>query len=400
MPLYRYTYQTPSGERREGLVEADTLEAALRSLRERGVFPLDLAEAKQVRRSRPLGPARLAALFRQLNALLRTGKISVPEALRLLGDQIPKKLQERYQAAVALTLRGQRLSEALGATDLFPRLALALLQVGEGTGKLDAVLGMLYRYYSRQASFQRKLRSALTYPTAIVIIALLVTWGLMTFIVPQFGNLLREMDAPLPLVTQAVMSLSAFLSSPAGLALTAGGLLALYQGARVLLASEERRRRFERLLLRLPVLGPLVKYGNLATIASTMELTYTAGVHVYEGLDYVRRSATLLIYQDALEEVRKSILTGRRVSEAFQAFPELFTTVFTSLVKIGEEAGQLEEMLRHIYTTYEEEAESILGSISSVVEPFLLVFVGGLVGLIMLSVLLPYFSLIQQVGGF
>jgi len=400
VPLYRYTYQAPSGEKREGLVEADTFEAALRFLRERGIFPLDLNEAKRVQRFRPLGAARLAVLFRQLNALLRTGKIPVPEALRLLSDQLPRRLQERYQAAVGLTLRGQRLSEALGATGLFPKLTLALLEVGETTGKLDAVLGMLYRYYSRQASFQRKLRSSLTYPAAIVFIALLVTWGLMTFIVPQFGNILKEMNAPLPLITRVVMSLSAFLSSLPGLILTGGTLVALYQGVRVLLAFPERRRRFERLLLRLPVLGPLLRYGNLATIASTMELTYTAGVHIYEALNYVRRSASLFAYQEALEEIRKSILTGRRVSEAFQAFPELFPTIFTSLIKIGEEAGQLEEMLRHIYTTYEEEAESILGSISSIVEPFLLIFVGGVVGFIMLSVLLPYFSLIQQVGGF
>lgn len=396
MPLYRYTYQAPSGEKREGLIEADNLEAALRLLRERGVFPLDLTEAKRVQRSRPLGAAQLAVLFRQLNALLRAGKIPIPEALRLLGGQLPTKLQERYQPAVTLTLKGQKLSEALGATGMFPKLAVALLQVGEGTGKLEAVLGMLYRYYSRQASFRRKLRSSLTYPAAIVVIALLVTWALMTFIVPQFGNLLREMNAPLPLITRTVMSLSAFLSSPLGIGLIVGSLVVLYQGTRFLLTQPVFRRRFERLLLRLPVVGPLTRYGNLAAIASTMELTYTAGVHIYEGLDYAQRSADLLLYQDALEEIRKSILVGQKVSEAFQAFPELFPAIFTSLIKIGEEAGQLEEMLKHIHTTYEEEAENILGSISSIVEPFLLVFVGGLVGFIMLSVLLPYFSVLQQ----
>lgn len=396
MPFYRYTYQTPSGEKREGLIEAGNPEAALRLLRERGVFPLDLTEAKPMQRSRPLGAAQLAVLFRQLNALLRAGKIPIPEALRLLGGQLPKKLQERYQPAVTLTLKGQKLSEALGATGMFPKLALALLQVGEGTGKLEAVLGMLYRYYSRQASFRRKLRSSLTYPAAIVVIALLVTWALMTFIVPQFGNLLREMNAPMPLITRTVMSLSAFLSSPLGIGLIVGSLVGLYQGTRFLLTLPAFRRRFERLLLRLPVVGPLARYGNLAAIASTMELTYAAGVHIYEGLDYAQRSVDLLLYQDALEEIRKSILVGQKVSEAFQAFPELFPAIFTSLIKIGEEAGQLEEMLQHIHTTYEEEAENILGSISSIVEPFLLVFVGGLVGFIMLSVLLPYFSVLQQ----
>ena len=402
MPLFRYTYLEADGSLATGTLEAESLEEAALLLRSRGVIPIEVARAKGGgRRGGQLKNDTVAAFFRQLRALLRTGRINAAEALRLLEEQIPPRFRKAYSTAAhqALTA-GVPISQALQSTGLFPPLALNLLRVGEASGKLEETLDLVYRYYQRAASFARKLRGALTYPVIVLLLAVAITWALMVFVVPQFTGMLREFDAPLPPLTKAVMAVSSFLSSPFGLAAVLGGVGGAVYAWRWAMSQEDLRRKIEPRLLRLPVVGPLMKYSALSTLARTTGVMYQAGIQIHEALEYVRKTMPLVVYGDALKESRRAIALGNSISSSWSAYPELFPPLLVSLTRIGEETGQLDEMLEHAASFYEEEAEGILSSISSVVEPLLLVFVGGLIAVIMLSVLLPYFKIAQSVGGF
>lgn len=399
MPVYRFRYLDPSGTVREGRIEAEDPEAALLALRENNILPLEDLTLEREVRQKTLPAQLLAAFFRQMSSLLRTGKISPPQALELLEDTIPKKHRARYLLAYQQAVAGEPLARSLASTGLFPRLVIALLEIGEKTGKLDEVLGLLYQHYTKVASFQRKLKGALTYPTFIVVLTFLLTWALMVFVVPQFASILEEMDAKMPLLTQIVVGTSRFLSSLLGLALTGLSVFAGIQAIRYIWSRPDYRKVLEPRLLRLPIAGPLLRYSTLASIASTFALMHRAGIHTYEILDYIRRSLSLLTYQDALAAARREIATqGVQVHQALSAYPDLFPKLFLIMIRIGEDTGQLDGMLEHSASSYEEEAEAILSGLSSVIEPILLVFVGGIVGLIMLSVLLPYFAIAQQIS--
>lgn len=401
MPLYRIPYLDPNTQSTgEARVEADSPEAALLVLRAKGLLPLQDPKEERQRRQAVLSPAVLAAFLRQLASLLSTGRINPPQALELLEENIPQRFRPRYRLAYAKVAQGEPLSEGLAATGLFPNLVVALVQVGEGTGKLDEVLRKLYDYYTKRASFIRKLRGALTYPAIVVLLAFAITWGLMVFVVPQFTGLLKEMDADLPLLTRAVSAVSAFLASPLGILGVLGGSALLVQGLRYIWATPHLRRSLEPYLLRAPLIGPILRYANLASFASTFALMHRSGIHTYETLDYIRRLMGLLLYAEALGGMRRVVATqGELLSRAMEDYPELFPRLFTIMVRIGEETGKLDEMLEHAAHSYEEEADSLLSSISSVVEPFLLILVGGMIGVIMLSVLLPYFAIAQRIGG-
>jgi len=400
LPGYRYRYLAPEGPK-EAYIEAEDEEAALNALRERGVIPLDLAPVKE-RRRRKLPARILAAYFRQLASLMRVGDaLRLDQMLRLLEEQLPRWAREAYAVAPRALAQGFPLPRAVEQTGLFPSLVVATLEVADTSGKGEEVVRRLAGYYSRIARFQSKLRSALTYPTLILAFALLVTWALMTFIVPQFVAIIQDTGVPVPFVTEVTIAVSKIVSSPLFLL---GASLALVGAARLLarhLENPENRIRFERLLFRLPAVGPLVLYLNLADLAGTLRLAYEAGISIHQGLTLTRSVVGLQHLKEVLEGAREGILRGASVSAAFSAAPhsEILPDIFKSLLRVGETGGSLDEMLKHAEEIYSEEAESILESIGSVIEPVLLVVVGTLIGGIMLSVLLPYFSLMQGISG-
>ena len=401
MPLYRVPALDPrTGKTGETVLEADSPELVVYLLRERGQVPLGDPVPVRERRTAGLPAHTLATIFRQLASLLRTGRINPPQALELLGENIPRRYAAKYAEALRLAAGGETLAHSLRATGLFPGLAIAMVDIGERTGKLEEIFAMLYAHYFRAASFARKLRGALTYPIFVVLLALGITWGLMVFVVPKFASILADMDAELPRLTQAVVGLSHFLASPLGIGLVLAGLLGLWQGVRWFWSHPQYRLALEPYLLRMPVVGPLLRYSTLATFARTFALMHRAGIQTYEVLEYIRRALGLAVYAQALGEAKRGIATqGASLHGTLSAYPQLFPKILLTMVRIGEETGQLDDMLDHAAATYEEEAESILTGISGVVEPILLILVGGMVGTVMLSVLLPYFAIASKLGG-
>lgn len=399
----RYRYRTWTGQGvQEGVLEAGGPEEAARILQEKGQLVLEVRE--EVKRVRLLPARVLEAYFRQFVAVQRTGAFTAEGMLSLLEEQIPPRFRPAYAKAVEAVRRGSPFHVAFAEAGIFPSLAITMIRVGEETGHLAEVLNRLSAFYGRLARFNAQLRSALTYPTLILILAILMTWVLSALVVPTFASLLKEMGVPLPLITKGVILLSDLSRSPLFLATLAGLGFFLYRLTKTLLARREYRLAAERFLLRLPVVGRIVTLTTLSVLARTLALGQRAGLPVNRTLNLVGSLLPLLHYREALSTGPQSVAAqvvgrGRSLHGAFSAFPHLFPRFFLSFIQLGEASGNLDEMTEYVAGVYDEEVEYTLKGISSLIEPLLLVFVGVLVGGIMLSVLLPYFSLLQNIGG-
>ena len=401
MPTFQYSYISNTGELQRGTLQAEDVDYALLRLREQGIVPLDFQEIA-LKKQRILNARHLSVFFKQLYSLIRVGDIlRLDEALTMLEEQLPPWARTPYREGVIAVAQGISLPSALARTRLFPDLVIATLKVADTTGKNEEAAQRLGVYYERISSFNAKLRGALTYPIILLIFAILVTWGLMTFVVPQFVSILQDAKISLPLPTQIVIALSNLVSSPAFLA--GVGLLVLLGEPlrRQYMKSRENRLNVERTLLRIPVVRDLLRYAALADLAATLRLGYSAGIPLHEALGLTKGVLGLELYRNLIDITRERVLQGFTLHAALSTNTpkEMLPNLFTSLIRVGESSGSLEETLKHAERIYVEEIESILDSLGAVIEPVLLVVVGGLVGGILLSVLLPYFSLVQNIGG-
>jgi len=400
MPLYAYRYLGPEGPK-VAYMEAENEEALLRALQEQNVL---LLEVSQVRKQGPrkLPPRLLATYFRQLKSLMQVGSaLSLSRVLSLLEEQLPKWAQTRYAAAPRALERGIPLPQALAETGLFPNLVIATLRVADRAGKNEEAAARLAQYYARVARFQAKVRSALTYPTLVFLFSLITAWALMTFVVPQFVRILEESQVPIPLVTKVTILVSKAMSSPLFVGLS---FLLLFLVARVFqiyLRDPTNRLRFERFLFRVPILGPTLIHSSLADIAGTLKLAYESGIPLHESLTLTRNVVALEHFRELLSATREALMRGLSLTQALASAPhsKLLPAIFVSLINVGETGGSLEDMLDQAERIYTEEVENTLDNVSSVIEPLLLIFVGAVIGGIMLSVLLPYFGLIQNISG-
>jgi len=399
MPLYEYRYLGPEGPK-VAYMEAENEEALLRVLQEQNILALEVSQVRK-QGTRKLSPKILATYFRQLKSLMQVGNaLSLSQVLSLLEEQLPKWAQTRYAAAPRALERGVPLPQALAETGLFPNLVIATLRVADRTGQNEEATERLAQYYARVARFQAKVRGALAYPTLVLLFALVTAWALMTFIVPQFVRILEESQVPIPIITQVTILASKAMSSPLFIGLSSLVLFLGVQAFRTYLRDPTNRLRFERLLFRVPVLGQTLIYSALADTAGTLKLAYESGIPLHESLTLTRNVVALEHFRELLSATREALIRGLSLTQAFTSTPysELLPAIFRNLINVGETGGSLEEMLEHAERIYTEEVENTLESVSSVIEPLLLIVVGAVIGSIMLSVLLPYFGLIQNIS--
>jgi len=390
-----------TGEQKLVSLEAGSREEAIRRLRADGLIPLKVAadDASQSQKRQRRFPARQAAVyFRQLRALLKTGRVTPQEALELLAEMVPPPFRERAHGIANQVAQGSTLAAAIRQSGLFPPLAPALIAIGEEAGDLLNIIDALAIYFEKQAYYMGKVKSALTYPAAVLVLAILMTYAMLSFMVPQFVGFLKDMNAEIPAMTRAVIALSNLTRSPLGLLVIALLAAGAFYAPRYLKDKPELAERVERYLLRLPIAGPLLKYLNLARIARALELQQRAGLPLNRALQQTAQAVDMHSYRRALEEAVLLVESGQPLYRAFEQHPHLFPSLVVALIRTGVGTGELDEMLGQISSIYEEETDALLGSLSSLVEPLLLVVVGIIIGGIMLSILLPYFAIAQQVS--
>ncbi|ADI13898.1 type II secretion system F family protein [Truepera radiovictrix] len=409
MPLYAYKARDRSGRLVEAVMEAPTQRDVALALREKDLLPTEIAPPKTGLHADVKLPAWLSVggkpnlrdvtvFSRQFATVINAG-LPVVQSLAILQRQAEKDaLKEALKRIREEVETGTPLSEALAKhPKLFGRLYVYLVRAGEASGNLDSILERIALYQEKQAALRGKLRSALTYPTVVLLIALGVTYFLLTGIVPQFAGILTQLGGELPLMTRVLIAISDFLRGQWWLLLLLAvggvvGLGAFYRTAR-------GRRAIDGALLKAPVLGKLVQKTAIASFSSTFGLLLKSGVNILEAIDITKGTAGNAIVEDVLEEAKGAVQRGEQMSLTLLARPKVFPPLVASMVAIGEETGAVDAMMEKVASFYEREVNEAVESLTAALEPLLIVFLGGVVGFIVAGMFLPMFAIIGQLGG-
>jgi len=339
---------------------------------------------------------QLVVSTRQLATLVKAG-MPLLRALRTISDQLEPGILRQVFASVAHDVEaGVKLSEALSSHPrCFPSFYVNMVRAGEVGGLLDEILKRLAELLERQRRLRERVRSALMYPAFVMVAAVSILAILMAFVVPTFLGMFAELGSALPLPTRILVVMCDSVRT--GWWMVAAGAFGLFAVFRAILRTPAGKMQFDRLLLHLPIFGPLVHRLLIARFSRTFGTLLTSGVSILEALETVRATVSNAVLDQALQDVERSLKTGESLARPLElsgAFPPLVSR----MVALGEETGQLDRMLVQLADSYEEEVEIQLGGLTQLLEPLLLVGVGGVVGFIVIAMFLPLLSLTKILG--
>jgi type IV pilus assembly protein PilC len=336
--------------------------------------------------------ADIAIFSRQLATMLAAG-IPLVQAFEIVGSGHENAAMQK----LILTIKGDveggsSLAEALAKHPLyFDDLFVNLVESGEQAGALESLLDKIATYKEKTEAIKKKIKKALTYPAAVLVVALVVTTILLIFVIPSFEDLFRGFGADLPSFTRMVIDLSFFVRSNGFyIVVLVGGAVGTF------LYFKKRSRQFQqfldRLMLKLPILGPIIQKAAIARYARTLSTMFAAGVPLVEALESVAGATGNIVYEKGVLEMRDEVATGQRLQQAMEN-TELFPNMVIQMIAVGEESGSLDDMSAKVADFYEEDVDNAVDNLSSLLEPMIMAILGVLVGGLVVAMYLPIFKL-------
>lgn len=382
--------------------------AVISALTKQGLRPISIKQLKDKKSSFDLDSlfestkvkqSQLVNFTRQLSTMVGAG---VP-LLRSLTS-IQKNTEDKALKKILITVikdveGGMLLGESLGKhPDTFSDIYVNMVRAGEAAGILEDILDRLSLQLEKSAAIRKKIRSAMAYPTVLMVITVLAFFGLMLFVVPQIGDILKDLggpDAELPGITIMMLSISDFIVSWWYILFPVliGAVMGLVAYVR---RSPIGRRRFDAFILKIPAVKTIIIKISVARFARTFSALMGAGVAVLEALDVTSRAIGNTLYKEALTQAGIEVKNGKLLSNALEGNP-LFPPIVSQMLAVGEETGQTDTILVKVAEFYDEEVDLAIGGISAIIEPVMIVIMGGMVGLIAASVMVPIAGLSQNI---
>lgn len=399
MPKFKFTGMREDGKRIESEIEAESLKEVKKLLRRQGIRPsriippspleLDLAQWMVDKGlSSAFGHKELMRFTRQLSILINAG-VPIMECLEILFKQEKNLFFKKTIRGIANQVEGGKsLFDALSQAKGFNKLYCNLVRAGEAAGILDSILVKLADFMEKQDKLRKQVKGALTYPAIVVSIGILVLWGLMTFVVPQFVGLLQETGQEIPAVTQFVIDVSNFFRDYTLLMipLIIAGFMIFINFIR----TREGKFAWDRFLMNAPLFGELVIKANLGSFSRTLSTMLSAGVPIIDALDICIETLDNQQIAKDFGIVRKAVIEGKSITEPLQRikyFPELVA----QMIKVGESTGNLDQMLEKVANVFEEEVEDVVANLTKLIEPLILVVLGGMIAVVLIAMYLPIF---------
>jgi type IV pilus assembly protein PilC len=402
MAAYTYSAINSSGVELTGNIHAPDRDAAREQLRVRGLLAQDLVELpasgeQSVRTTfKKIKPKSLQIFSRQFATMIDAG-LSVVSALVILEEQT----EDKYLAVVIRELRadvegGLLLSQAMGRhPKIFSRLYIAMVEAGEAAGILDAVLDRVAFQIEKETAIKRRVKGAMIYPTMVLIFATLVLIGMLMFLVPIFVKIFEDLGGQLPTLTQWVVNVSDFLRGNYYFVFPT--LAATFFGLRKAKRTEKGRQVWDRMKLKIPMkIGQVVLKVTMARFSRTLSTLIAAGVDIIKALEITGQTAGNWVVEEALADVRNKVQEGIPIAQPLAENP-IFPPMVSHMIKIGEETGELEKMLSKVADFYEDEVDSSISSLTSIIEPLMMIGVGLMVGVIIIAMYLPMFKMLTLV---
>ena len=409
MPSYLYTATNQQGKIVTGSFEALDRTAAVVALSKQNLSPISLKEGTAKKTSFGvldfLGTNRvknddLVMFTRQLSAMVSAG-VPLLRALSSQHDHTDSAALKTVTAGIVKDVEGgATLADALGKyPNTFNDVYVNMVRAGEAAGILDEILKRIAIQQEKNASMRKKIKSAMAYPIVLMVITVLAFFGLMIFVIPQIGKILKDLGGPeakLPALTQAMLDISDFLIRN-GLFLipvAIGGVVLLMR----YLKTPRGRSLFHHFVLKVPAINPIIRKVAVARFARTFSALMGAGVAVLEALNVTARAVGNVVYEQALVEAAEQVKNGKTLSSVIEK-NDLFPPIVAQMLAVGEETGQTDTVLVKVADFYEEEVDVAIDGISSIIEPVMILIMGSMVGLIAASVMGPIAGLAQNIKG-
>ncbi len=398
MAVFAFSGRTRTGQTISGEMEAPNREAVVAQLRRQQVLATSIKpKARDIQISIPGFGAKanekdLAIITRQLATMIDAG-LPLVQCLDILAQQQEKKfLKSTLQDIRQDVEGGSTFSAALKKhPKVFSGLYTNMVEAGEAGGILDTILNRLAAYIEKAMTLKKRVKTAMFYPATIVSVALVVVTFLLMYVIPTFEQLFAGFGASLPLPTVIVLGLSRFVQ--AYILFIIGGLVGTVVGLRMYYRTEGGKRAIDGLLLRLPIFGPLIRKVAVAKFTRTLGTLVSSGVGILDGLDITARTAGNKVVEDAILKARTTIAQGKTIAEPLQA-SKVFPPMVTQMIAVGEQTGALDRMLNKIADFYDEEVDSSVAGLTSLLEPLLVIFLGVIIGGVVIAMYLPIFKLI------
>jgi type IV pilus assembly protein PilC len=399
MPVFTYTGRSASGVQ-TGEIEAPDRTAAVGELRKRAILVTRIAEkagaAKApVKIGSKVKDREMAIFTRQFSTMIDAG-LPLVQCLNVLAEQSESKNLRAVTAQVARSVEaGGTLADSLRRHPrTFDDLFVNLVEVGEAGGILDIVLQRLATYIEKAAALKRKVKSAMVYPASIIGVAFLVVVFMLTFVIPTFATMFKDLGADLPLPTKVVLWLSDFVRGYIFLIIAA--VIGMVIGIRQYYRTENGRATIDALLLKMPIMGTLIRKVAVARFTRTLGTLVQSGVPILDGLRITARTAGNKVVEKAVMQCRAAVAEGKTLTEPLR-LSGVFPPMVTHMISVGEQTGALDAMLSKIADFYDDEVDTAVSTLTSLLEPIMIVFLGVVVGGLVVAMYLPIFKLVTLI---
>ncbi len=403
---FDYKVRDKTGDLVEGQLDGDSMAVVVRRLREMGYMPISVTPKSAVNLKTEIkipgitGRIKLreiAVMTRQLATMVDSG-LSVVRSLGILSAQVENPELARIITEVRLDLEhGSSLSVACGKhPKAFSKLYCTLIQAGEVGGNLDEVLNDLSDTIEKQANLNREIRSAMTYPAVVLSVMAVIFSAMIIFIVPVFQKLFNGLGGKLPLPTRILISVSKVMTSVWAIVVIAV-IIGIVVGIRKWIATEGGRRIWDRWMLKPPVFGQLFHKVALARVTNTLGSLISSGVPILEALEISAETAGNVTVGDVLRQAKAGVREGRPLADTLREHENIIPVLMVQMIEVGEQTGVLDGMLKKVAVFYDQEVESTVNNLTSLLEPLLTVVMGAGVGAMVISLYLPMFDYIKLV---
>jgi type IV pilus assembly protein PilC len=397
--IFTYTARTKTGDTQSGRITANSQEAAVGLLKQKGLRPIAVkpTAGKGVNMNIKLPgkhgvkPKELVIFTRQFATMINAG-VPILRSLTTLRDQTGSvNLKEALDQVIATVQGGGQLSEAMAAhPKIFSEVYVNMVRAGEAGGILDQILIRLANQVEKDSQIKSKLRGAMVYPAVVSVVAVGAVGFLLTGVIPKLATILTENDVKLPIQTKIILGLSDFLTHRWPLLII--GLVLAFIVFRRYTNTPGGKYKFHKLLLKVPIFGKIIMKVNIARFARTFSSLVGAGVSVIEALNVTAGSLSNAVIKKSIQDSTVLIRNGRNISDSLDE-GKVMPQIIIQMTAVGEETGQLDTVLEKVAEFYEQEVDTVIDSLASIIEPILIVSLGGVVGVIVASVLGPIISL-------
>jgi type IV pilus assembly protein PilC len=401
---FQYKVKDKNGKLVEGSLEAENAQLVVSKLRSMGYVPIEIQQSGGASFQRELKIPGfsdrvklkdVSVFSRQFATMINSG-LSLLRSLNILAEQTESKPLAVIVNQVRMDVeKGSSLSQAMAKhPKAFSRLYVSMVRAGEVGGALDSVLMRLADTIEKQVELRRKVKSAMTYPVVVAMLVLVIVTAMLLFVIPMFQNIYKDLGGTLPAPTRVLISISNFCRKLWYVVFL--GEIGAAVAFRKWINSEDGRKKWDAIKLKVPVFGPLVRKTALARFSRTFSALVRSGVPILESLDIVAETAGNHVVATAVRETQGAVKRGDPVSKMLESHP-VFPPMVVQMMAVGEETGALDEMLDKIADFYDQEVEATVDALTSLIEPLLIVVMGVCVGGMIISLYLPMFNVIKLI---